>query len=572
MKERFDEDRVRRELREAARRNRLIRATMYIGNGEQEVDASAETGEPNTMYVRVDPQSNEYETAYVDPTLNSRLFYYGTAVRVEKYGGESVWRIIGTDVPTFNQQFGAGIDTAIGYGGNLTAHTHTSATDGNQLNAGDVFNSGAVSVQYGGTGIDNTTASNGALMAYETGGQTIQSADLTADALVVGNGTDAPTSLSATLTNQVVKSNDGSTWSADELAFTELADTPSAYTSQANKYVAVKPTEDGLDFVTPPATVEDFIDLGDVPSTYAGSGGYLVRVKPVEDGLEFIDGGSVAASIVIDDTVESVTATTLLLPPGTEEDAGGGAARYDPHGLGTAPEYNATGISGCQLWLKANAGITQSGGLVSQWDDQSGNSRHATQATGANKPAYGYQRRLNGYPTVIFNGTASQMTGTGSAIGISGAGSRTVAIVGQATSHATSGTTSTMFMFGAASTSQAYGLACRVNSTPVLGMHYWVNFGYSQSGLADFGPFIYVTTYNGTVDSYYLNGYPVGSTTIALSTGSSAYQLGSRTGGSFEFAAVSIAELIVYDTALSQANREAMITALGIKYNIPVYF
>lgn len=42
-------------------------------------------------------------------------------------------------------------------------------------------------------------------------------------------------------------------------------------------------------------------------------------------------------------------------------------------------------ISGLQLWLKNND-VVVSGGLVSQWNDSSGNSRHAVQAVGANKP------------------------------------------------------------------------------------------------------------------------------------------------------------------------------------------
>jgi len=42
------------------------------------------------------------------------------------------------------------------------------------------------------------------------------------------------------------------------------------------------------------------------------------------------------------------------------------------------------------LWLQYNTGITSDGGspdLVSQWADQSGNSRHATQSTDAAKPS-----------------------------------------------------------------------------------------------------------------------------------------------------------------------------------------
>ena len=52
------------------------------------------------------------------------------------------------------------------------------------------------------------------------------------------------------------------------------------------------------------------------------------------------------------------------------------------------PPFTPASISGLALWLDAadTATITQSSGLVSQWNDKSGNARHATQATGANQP------------------------------------------------------------------------------------------------------------------------------------------------------------------------------------------
>ena len=53
-------------------------------------------------------------------------------------------------------------------------------------------------------------------------------------------------------------------------------------------------------------------------------------------------------------------------------------------------EFSLTDISGLQLWLKNDTGITtDSKAAVSQWDDQSGNSNHAVQATGSRRPIYG---------------------------------------------------------------------------------------------------------------------------------------------------------------------------------------
>lgn len=49
-------------------------------------------------------------------------------------------------------------------------------------------------------------------------------------------------------------------------------------------------------------------------------------------------------------------------------------------------------------WFRFGAGITSAGGLVSQWDDQSGNGRHLKQATGTNQPA------LQADGSILFDG------------------------------------------------------------------------------------------------------------------------------------------------------------------------
>lgn len=70
----------------------------------------------------------------------------------------------------------------------------------------------------------------------------------------------------------------------------------------------------------------------------------------------------------------------------------------------TAP-FSPDQVAGLALWLKADAGTstTVDGAAVSQWDDQSGNARHVTQATGANQPVY-KTAIVNGKPVVRFDG------------------------------------------------------------------------------------------------------------------------------------------------------------------------
>jgi len=61
------------------------------------------------------------------------------------------------------------------------------------------------------------------------------------------------------------------------------------------------------------------------------------------------------------------------------------------------------------LWLDANdaATITQSSNLVSQWNDKSGNARHAT-ASSTGRPTYGASS-MNSRPGLTFNGSANFM-------------------------------------------------------------------------------------------------------------------------------------------------------------------
>jgi hypothetical protein len=59
------------------------------------------------------------------------------------------------------------------------------------------------------------------------------------------------------------------------------------------------------------------------------------------------------------------------------------------------------------LWLDAAdaSTITESGGAVSQWNDKSGNARHAIQATSGNRPTVS-PAALNGKDVIAFNGSS----------------------------------------------------------------------------------------------------------------------------------------------------------------------
>lgn len=69
-------------------------------------------------------------------------------------------------------------------------------------------------------------------------------------------------------------------------------------------------------------------------------------------------------------------------------------------------------LTNLRAWYEADTDVTESGGAVSQWDDQSGNGFHLTQGTAANKPTY-EATGLNSKPTISFDGTGDYLAVTG---------------------------------------------------------------------------------------------------------------------------------------------------------------
>lgn len=69
-------------------------------------------------------------------------------------------------------------------------------------------------------------------------------------------------------------------------------------------------------------------------------------------------------------------------------------------------------LPGLQLWLDASDAttITQSSGIISQWDDKSGNGNHATQSIGSSQPSYGTST-IYGKNVVDFGGVKFMTTG-----------------------------------------------------------------------------------------------------------------------------------------------------------------
>jgi hypothetical protein len=67
-------------------------------------------------------------------------------------------------------------------------------------------------------------------------------------------------------------------------------------------------------------------------------------------------------------------------------------------------------IPDLQLWLRSDIGVVQSGGVVTQWKDISGNERHATQSNASQRPTYA-ATVINNLPGIVFDGVDDFLTG-----------------------------------------------------------------------------------------------------------------------------------------------------------------
>jgi len=92
--------------------------------------------------------------------------------------------------------------------------------------------------------------------------------------------------------------------------FVALQDTPSSYTGMSGKIVAVKSSEDGVEFIDAPSGggggASNFTDLGDTPADYTNSGGKFLAVKSDASGVEFVDAptGGLAGANVFGDKIQ----------------------------------------------------------------------------------------------------------------------------------------------------------------------------------------------------------------------------------------------------------------------------
>jgi len=222
-------------------------------------------------------------------------------------------------------------------------------------------------------------------------------------------------------------------------------------------------------------------------------------------------------------------------------------------------------LSGLAAWYRADLGVVMNGGTVGEWKDQSSYGRHAVQATAAHQPAIA-PGACNGKPAVVFDGNSRNLQAN---IPINGLGGLTFILVSACEQDADTMPNCSPLMWGETGNWGITHLAPRRSSIVFM-------FGTGQPGMVNYsrpaaeaGFTLTTARKDGPTESLYVNGAQVWTETGRVPTlqgTSPAVCLGGDFNGSYFNG--KIAEIVVYDRALPDAERQRVEQYLKLKYRI----
>jgi sugar lactone lactonase YvrE len=121
---------------------------------------------------------------------------------------------------------------------------------------------------------------------------------------------------------------------------------------------------------------------------------------------------SLLACLSLIRTVPAQTAPIIVTEPQSQNSLIGSNVTLSVAVAGSAA-FPTVASGTLQLWLKADAGVvTNASGLVSQWQDQSGNTNDAAQANTNLQPTLVLADGLGGKPAIRFNGIQNNINGS----------------------------------------------------------------------------------------------------------------------------------------------------------------
>jgi len=227
-----------------------------------------------------------------------------------------------------------------------------------------------------------------------------------------------------------------------------------------------------------------------------------------------------------------------------------------------------TTISGCKLWLDAtdSSTLTLSGSNVTQWNDKSGNGNNTNSTTGT--PVL-TTNAINGQSAISFNslswffgpasntGTTLTAIGVGTMNGSNGVGARSdyIRMVSFAVpNHDYDSTANAAAIIRYQSSNSVVAARANADKSPVA-----VSLGT---------PFLAVSIFDGTNQTMYVNGVAGTSSSSTGNFGYSQYGIGHDPGGDNTPWNGYIGEVIVYNGALTTAQRQQIEGYLAKKWGI----
>lgn len=221
--------------------------------------------------------------------------------------------------------------------------------------------------------------------------------------------------------------------------------------------------------------------------------------------------------------------------------------------------FDPLSIAGCKLWLKADAivGLVD-GDPVGTWSDQSGIGNDATQTTAGSKPLY-KTGIINSKPTVLFDGSDDFMSY--GITGIPSNGSMSIFLVVQPTLNTASQKSYATFIHGQGAT---FFIVAR------LATNFWGTFttaDLSSGNALTAGSKYLLENTRATASTFlYQRGTQVAfSASIEVGSGTPP-SIGKDTTNANRQYAGHIAEILVYNTVLSDPNRILVENYLISKY------
>ena len=149
----------------------------------------------------------------------------------------------------------------------------------------------------------------------------------------------------------------------------------------------------------------------------------------------------------------------------------------------TLAAFSPLTVANCELWLDASgsSSVTLVSSAVSQWNDLSGNGRHATQSTANNRPAY--SATVNGRNVITFDGTNdSLITGLASAT-ISGYVTMFCVCRPLSTWTLANGNNKTPLFARNVDASASWGIVLQSDGTRLTIQYQWRGIGYNVAPL-----------------------------------------------------------------------------------------